>query len=529
MSQPELLSNETKRLQGSRVFDVFSIRWMVIVLTMLLMSCQLTCGMNTELNDIIIDYELGPLQFVNYNTSYQYGYFRLEYQATGKLVMGVIPVTLYPQLQVDKYHQTFKILASNATSASVSQFRLYTGLESYFVLFNPSSTETIRIQYFVVEKFWHEVKLSSQSTTLTMSMNDAEELACRTCLTNGKSTVRLKTAATGKSSVSVAVSLSFDGVSFVKSSSTIQPSPLSTYFPINVPDLYITSSNYVPFYVRIHCNDYTCPIVYNIEAYSASSLDITQIIIIVAIVLGSIICFIIVLSVGSLIGCCVVKSCKKKEKESPHLEEHHHELLNSNTVSSNANTQKSVSLNMHNPVIFSDHHETETHSSIDTYHTLRTNNSNTTTTTNSFNQQSVTSTSSTDDVNNNLLKNRYEVLEKIGSGSFGDCFLCKDTKSSNRLVAIKCIRVSDNEMEKAINECSKTLSFKHPRLVEVYELFVSKRLNNALCLVMKYYKGDLDKCLKINGIFSEKLMISVINQIGDGLSYLHINRNVLHR
>ena len=144
------------------------------------------------------------------------------------------------------------------------------------------------------------------------------------------------------------------------------------------------------------------------------------------------------------------------------------------------------------------------------------------------NQSSRTSNAQDSEDDRSLLKGRYKVIEKVGKGTFGDCYLCHDIKRNNQAVAVKSIRVDDNDMEKVIDECSKTLTFKHPRLVEVYELFKAKSLE-SLCLVMKFYQSDLEKCFKTHGFFSEKVIVELIHQIGDGLDYLHNTKMVLHR
>nr|CAG4709585.1 unnamed protein product [Naegleria fowleri] len=128
-----------------------------------------------------------------------------------------------------------------------------------------------------------------------------------------------------------------------------------------------------------------------------------------------------------------------------------------------------------------------------------------------------------------LLKERYRVIQKIGSGSFGDCYLCHDTKKQDLKVAIKAIKFAGSDSEKIISECSKTATIQHERLVQVHELFISKELQ-AFCMVMKYYEGDLEKNLyKYEKPLSQKMFFQLMKQLGEGLDYLHGVKQLVHR
>ena len=128
-----------------------------------------------------------------------------------------------------------------------------------------------------------------------------------------------------------------------------------------------------------------------------------------------------------------------------------------------------------------------------------------------------------------MLKDRYQIQEVIGQGSFGKCFLCLDLKKQNQPVAIKTISIGENKHSKIIDECSKTISYKHPRLVQVYEFFESELLN-SICIVMKFYNGDLETLLKKQqGFLPESMIIKMMKQLGDGLDYLHNEKMIIHR
>ncbi|KAG2383464.1 hypothetical protein C9374_004135 [Naegleria lovaniensis] len=131
--------------------------------------------------------------------------------------------------------------------------------------------------------------------------------------------------------------------------------------------------------------------------------------------------------------------------------------------------------------------------------------------------------------NSGLLKERYKVVEKIGNGAFGDCYLCHDTKKQDSKVAIKSIKFAGSDTEKIISECSRTATIQHERLVQVHELFISKELQ-SFCMVMKFYEGDLEKTLyKYQQPLSEKMFLQLMKQLGEGLDYLHSVKQLVHR
>ncbi|EFC43531.1 predicted protein [Naegleria gruberi] len=143
-----------------------------------------------------------------------------------------------------------------------------------------------------------------------------------------------------------------------------------------------------------------------------------------------------------------------------------------------------------------------------------------------------TTTSSTQNTDHSLLKDRYKIQQVIGQGAFGKCYLCLDSKKNDMPVAIKTISYDQSRHSKIIDECSKTLSYRHANLVEVYEFFEAQIIQ-SICIVMKFYEGDLEhalKDLKQDGkIVSEKMIISIMKQLGDGLNYLHQEKLIVHR
>ncbi|EFC42096.1 predicted protein [Naegleria gruberi] len=123
----------------------------------------------------------------------------------------------------------------------------------------------------------------------------------------------------------------------------------------------------------------------------------------------------------------------------------------------------------------------------------------------------------------------YKIIKVLGRGGFGTCYLCADVES-NDLIAVKAIPTNLNDFSSIFSEFSKCLAFQHPNLVRSYEYLQG---NGMMCLAMKFYKcGDLEHIFRNVAKRkppSDELLISIINQVGEGLDYLHRTQKVLHR
>ena len=72
---------------------------------------------------------------------------------------------------------------------------------------------------------------------------------------------------------------------------------------------------------------------------------------------------------------------------------------------------------------------------------------------------------------NKILANRYEILEKIGTGGMGNVFKAHDRKL-DRIVAIKVLKLEYNEdnnfIRKFKRESLAAASISHPNIVSIY-------------------------------------------------------------
>ena len=93
------------------------------------------------------------------------------------------------------------------------------------------------------------------------------------------------------------------------------------------------------------------------------------------------------------------------------------------------------------------------------------------------------------DLKGRLLGNRYEIIEKIGSGGMATVYKAK-CHVLNRYVAVKILRdefTTDEEFIKRFEvEAQSAASITHPNIVSVYDVGVD---GNLYYIVMELVKG----------------------------------------
>ena len=130
-----------------------------------------------------------------------------------------------------------------------------------------------------------------------------------------------------------------------------------------------------------------------------------------------------------------------------------------------------------------------------------------------------------DEINDSPSK-KYEILSKLGSGSFGNVYLARN-KYTDEKVALKQIKkssanlLSDGEIKDEI-EILKTLD--HPDIVRIIESFNTK---NSYILITEYCEGG-ELFDQVKNQLSETQIAVIFRQLLSGLAYLHSN-NIVHR
>ena len=121
-----------------------------------------------------------------------------------------------------------------------------------------------------------------------------------------------------------------------------------------------------------------------------------------------------------------------------------------------------------------------------------------------------------------LLNDRYQLLEKLGSGGMADVFRARDLML-DRYVAIKVLRqdysVHPDFQNHFRMEARSAANLSHPNIVTVHDFGFA---DNLLFIVMEFIPGkDLKQLIRERGRFSVGVGIPLIIQACAGLGYAH--------
>lgn len=127
------------------------------------------------------------------------------------------------------------------------------------------------------------------------------------------------------------------------------------------------------------------------------------------------------------------------------------------------------------------------------------------------------------------IEDRYEILEKIGSGGMSDVYKARCHKL-NRFVAIKFLKPEFCEDKNFVKnfqiEAQSAAALLHPNVVSVYDV---NQTDGVYYIVMEYVDGiTLKKYIDRNGRLPIKEATSIAIQIAQGIDAAH-NANIIHR
>ena len=128
-----------------------------------------------------------------------------------------------------------------------------------------------------------------------------------------------------------------------------------------------------------------------------------------------------------------------------------------------------------------------------------------------------------------MLDNRYEILERIGTGSMAIVYKAKCHRL-NRLVAIKILKsdlAQNEEFRRRFNAESQAVAqLSHPNIVSVYDV---SRGGDMEYIVMELIDGiTLKQYMEKRGQLNWRESLHFITQIMRGLSHAH-SRGIIHR
>lgn len=128
-----------------------------------------------------------------------------------------------------------------------------------------------------------------------------------------------------------------------------------------------------------------------------------------------------------------------------------------------------------------------------------------------------------------MIGERYEILEKIGTGGMSDVYKAKDHKL-NRPVAVKVLKQEFSENENFVSkfriEAQAAAGLMHPNIVNVYDVGEE---NGIYYIVMELVEGiTLKKYIEKKARLSYKEAVSIAIQVSMGIEAAH-NNHIIHR
>ncbi|MCD7864273.1 MAG: Stk1 family PASTA domain-containing Ser/Thr kinase [Lachnospiraceae bacterium] len=128
-----------------------------------------------------------------------------------------------------------------------------------------------------------------------------------------------------------------------------------------------------------------------------------------------------------------------------------------------------------------------------------------------------------------LLGDRYEILEKIGTGGMSDVYKAMDQKL-NRNVAVKVLKQEFSEnanfVSKFLVEAQAAAGLMHPNIVNVYDVGEEDDIHY---IVMELVEGiTLKKYIEKKARLSYKEAVSIAIQVAMGIEAAH-NNHIIHR
>ena len=128
-----------------------------------------------------------------------------------------------------------------------------------------------------------------------------------------------------------------------------------------------------------------------------------------------------------------------------------------------------------------------------------------------------------------MIGDRYEILEKIGTGGMSDVYKAKDHKL-NRFVAVKVLKQefaeNSNFVSKFRIEAQAAAGLMHPNIVNVYDVGEEGGIHY---IVMELVEGiTLKKYIEKKARLSVKEAVSIAIQVSMGIEAAH-NNHIIHR
>ena len=130
---------------------------------------------------------------------------------------------------------------------------------------------------------------------------------------------------------------------------------------------------------------------------------------------------------------------------------------------------------------------------------------------------------------NMFIADRYEIIDKVGSGGMSDVYKALDHKL-NRFVAVKVLKDEFSEDKGFVSkfkvEAQSAAGLAHPNIVNVFDVGDE---NGIYFIVMELVEGiTLKKYIEKKGKLPVKEAVSIAIQIAQGIEAAH-NNHIIHR
>ncbi|WP_026359927.1 serine/threonine-protein kinase [Amycolatopsis nigrescens] len=126
---------------------------------------------------------------------------------------------------------------------------------------------------------------------------------------------------------------------------------------------------------------------------------------------------------------------------------------------------------------------------------------------------------------NQLIADRYQLLEEIGSGGMGVVWRSFDHRLS-RMVALKQAKLPDSaSSQKLLREAKLAAGLQHPNVVTVHDAFVE---GDGLWLVMEWVPAFSLAEMLVHGSLPVPTVIEIGRQLADALEAVH-RQGIVHR
>ncbi|KAM8867625.1 calcium/calmodulin-dependent protein kinase type 1D-like isoform 1-T3 [Synchiropus picturatus] len=123
------------------------------------------------------------------------------------------------------------------------------------------------------------------------------------------------------------------------------------------------------------------------------------------------------------------------------------------------------------------------------------------------------------------IKNVFDFMAKMGSGSFSEVYMVRE-KKSGKLYALKCLKKKHLVKSNLENEINVLRRIQHENVVGLEDFYESQ--THYYLLMQLVSGGELFDRILSQGVFTEKDASVVIKQVLQAVSYLHQN-GIVHR